>query len=174
MTRPTSAFVVAYCASVLTEPGKGTDPAAPLCRAEVGGVIDIARSFRAHPASLHAVREFVREQAFFADVGPIADDLILAASEAAANCIVHSNTDVIEVRVRADADTVEVEVADRGVFKRRVPAAIDEGGRGIFMMMALMDEVGIRQGSTNDPGTVVTLRKRSGRQLARTSRSASA
>ena len=122
------------------------------------------------------MREFVREQAFFADVGPIADDLILAASEAAANCIMHSNTDVIEVRVRVEAGTAEVEVADRGVFKRRVPATIDEGGRGIFMMMALMDEVGIRQGSPGEPGTVVTLRKRAGerRQLARTSRSASA
>jgi anti-sigma regulatory factor (Ser/Thr protein kinase) len=122
------------------------------------------------------VREFVREQAFFADVGPIAEDLILAASEAAANCIMHSNTDVIEVRVRVEAGMAEVEVADRGVFKRRVPAAIGEGGRGIFMMMALMDEVGIRQGNPGKPGTVVTLRKRAGesRQLARTSRSASA
>jgi anti-sigma regulatory factor (Ser/Thr protein kinase) len=140
----------------------------------VGGVIETARSFRAHPASLHGVREFVREQATLAGVGPIAEDLVLAASEAAANAVMHSNTDVIKVRVRVHTDKAEVEVADRGVFKRRVPAAVDEGGRGIFMMMALMDEVGIRQGSPNEPGTVVTLRKRSDRQLARTSRSASA
>ena len=79
----------------------------------------------------------------------------------------HTNTDDIEVRLRADGPDVEIEVRDRGVFKRRVPMPFAEGGRGIFVMMALMDEVGIREGNSRQPGTVVTLRKRSVGQLAR-------
>jgi len=92
---------------------------------------------------------------------------VLAASEAAANAVMHTDTDDIEVRLRADGPDVEIQVRDRGIFKRRVPMPFAEGGRGIFVMMALMDEVGIREGNLRQPGTVVTLRKRSVGQLAR-------
>ena len=132
-----------------------------------GGIIETARTFRAHPASLHGIREFVREEALDAGLDSILDDLVLAASEAAANAVMHTDTDDIEVRLRADGPDVEIQVRDRGIFKRRVPMPFAEGGRGIFVMMALMDEVGIREGNLRQPGTVVTLRKRSVGQLAR-------
>jgi anti-sigma regulatory factor (Ser/Thr protein kinase) len=119
----------------------------------------IARTFRAHPAALRLVREFVRAQAMDAGLDSEADDLVLAASEAAGNAVRHSNTDRIVVRWRQDEQGVELEVRDRGVFKSRVVLPIAEGGRGIFMMMALVDEVSIREGSRGKPGTVVRLRK---------------
>ena len=121
---------------------------------------EASRTFRAHPASLRLVREFVRSQATEADLDPIADDLVLAASEAAGNAIVHAVGDQVDVRWRQTEDVIEMEVTDRGVFKRRVPVAMAEGGRGIFVMMALMDEVSIQEGQPGRPGTVVRLRKR--------------
>jgi len=46
-------------------------------------------------------------------------------------------------------------VADGGVFRRRVPLPeVDgEGGHGIQPMMAVIDEVTVREGTTARPGT---------------------
>jgi anti-sigma regulatory factor (Ser/Thr protein kinase) len=123
-------------------------------------VAEACRIFRAHPASLRLIRDFVREQAGRSNLEAIADDLVLAASEAAGNAIVHSSGDQVEVEWRKRPGDVEIEVRDRGVFKRRVRLPFAEGGRGIFVMMSLMDEVTIREGRPDRPGTVVRLRKR--------------
>jgi anti-sigma regulatory factor (Ser/Thr protein kinase) len=57
-----------------------------------------------------------------------------------------------------------VEVRDQGSFKRRVRMTQVEGpgGYGIPLMMALTDQVVIREGSPERPGTSVRLVKRRG------------
>jgi hypothetical protein len=56
---------------------------------------------------------------------------------------------------------VEIEVADRGVFLERIPLEDTgaEAGRGIALMMAVIDEVEFRKGTSRRPGTVVRLVK---------------
>ena len=58
-------------------------------------------------------------------------------------------------------ECIEVTITDQGVFVRRVPIPEFErtSGHGIPLMMALMDEVGVKEGSERNPGTTVTLRK---------------
>lgn len=87
---------------------------------------------------------------------------MLAASEAAGNAIVHASGDRVEIRWHRLADSVEIEVRDSGLFKRRPRMPNAEGGRGIQVILALMDDVTIREGRPGRPGTVVRMRKRVG------------
>lgn len=119
-----------------------------------------ARTFRAHPAALRQVRDFIREESVRGGLASVADDLVLAASEAAGNAIVHAEGDRIDVEWKLVDDSVEICVSDRGVFKRHVAVGIDEGGRGMFVMMSCVDEVSIQEGTPKEPGTVIRLRKR--------------
>jgi anti-sigma regulatory factor (Ser/Thr protein kinase) len=122
------------------------------------------RSFPAHPSSLSKIRALLREQVQQHLPARAAEDLILAVSEACANAVLHSGSDRVEVVWRADDQTVEVEVRDRGSFKRRVRMTQVEGpgGYGIPLMMALTDQVVIREGTAEQPGTTVRLVKRRG------------
>ncbi|HJP66665.1 MAG TPA: ATP-binding protein [Actinomycetota bacterium] len=126
---------------------------------EQGGVI--VRSFRGHPSALYKIRTFVRDLATEQGVPePVVDDLVLAVSEASANAMLHTNSPRIEVAFRASTSSVEVQVQDDGVFHRRLPIPeLDGHGRGIPLMMALMDEVAIREGTPARPGTSVRLVK---------------
>jgi len=60
-----------------------------------------------------------------------------------------------------DRDCVEIEIRDEGVFNRRIPMPEFEGtqGHGIPLMIALMDEVLIQEGTKRRGGTLVRLRK---------------
>jgi anti-sigma regulatory factor (Ser/Thr protein kinase) len=121
-----------------------------------------ARAFPSHPSSLHEVRSFVRGRAQGAGLSASdTDALVLAVSEACANAVLHSGSGLIEVTWVEGPERVEVRVADQGVFRRQVPLQEVEGihGHGIQMMMALMDEVTVREGSGARPGTVVRLVK---------------
>ena len=124
----------------------------------------LSRSFRAHPSSLYQIREFIRERASAEPLpSEVADDLLLAVSEACVNAVVHTNSSIVTVTWRPREDCVEVEVRDQGVFDRKVLGpSLDEdeaGGRGILLMTAVMDEVAIQEGTAARPGTVVTLVK---------------
>jgi anti-sigma regulatory factor (Ser/Thr protein kinase) len=122
----------------------------------------VHRAFPSHPSSLHEIRRFLREQADESGLpGDVVNDLVLAASEACANAVLHSESGNVEVTWVDSIDRVEVQVADQGVFRRRVPLqeAEGSGGHGIQMMMALMDEVTVREGTETRPGTVVRLVK---------------
>ena len=120
------------------------------------------RSFRAHPVALHGIRSFVRgeagRQSFPADA---LDDVVLAVSEACANAILHTNSPSVDVVCRFTPDMAEIQVRDEGVFRRQPPLAstLAERGRGIPLMMALMDEVAIKEGTASRPGTLVRLVK---------------
>jgi anti-sigma regulatory factor (Ser/Thr protein kinase) len=122
----------------------------------------VTGSFRAHPSALYEIRKFVRERAVESSCsGPIADDLLVAVSEACANCIVHTSTPKIRVVWRTTDGCVQVVIQDDGVFKRRIrmPEIEGAGGHGIPLMMALVDEFSIREGTPRQPGTSVTLVK---------------
>ena len=123
-----------------------------------------ARVFAAQPTVLSEVRRFIQEKAKSASLpADAAGDLVIAASEAAANSALYSNSAEFEVGWNRVDHRVEVEIADRGVFRRELPLSDgdeDPGrGRGIQLMVALMDEVDVRHGSPHEPGTLVRLVK---------------
>jgi serine/threonine-protein kinase RsbW len=111
----------------------------------------------AEPPATAEVRAVVGEVA--AASGLSDDDrfgLQLAATEALANALRHGAGEAVEVSVEVAEDAIEVEVADRGVF-RPEPSLESEGGRGLPLMVALVDEV---QFARTDEGTRVRMRKR--------------
>lgn len=93
--------------------------------------------------------------------GNVLNDLVLAVSEACANAVLHSGSDKIIVEWAPDRTAVRVVITDEGVFRRRVPMPEydDRPGHGIPLMVALVDEVDIREGTATRPGTVVRLVK---------------
>lgn len=123
----------------------------------------VRRRFPATAESLPEVRAFLRERAAGSGLTEAtADDLLLAVSEACANAVLHSGSDEFEVVWRDGPSAIEVEVRDRGTFRRRVRVASVEGpgGFGIPLMTALADRVEISEGTPADPGTRVRLTKR--------------
>jgi anti-sigma regulatory factor (Ser/Thr protein kinase) len=123
-------------------------------------------SFRAHPSALYEVRQFIRDRAAEAFLsGQVTEDLLLAVSEACANSIVHTTSREIRVSWTVTDGCVQVDVEDDGVFKRRIrmPEIEGGGGHGIALMMALVDEFRIREGTRREPGTSVRLLKCEGR-----------
>jgi anti-sigma regulatory factor (Ser/Thr protein kinase) len=118
----------------------------------------VNRSFRAHPSALSQVREFVREQSTADGLdSSVCDDLLLAVSEAAVNSVIHTNSARVSISWRTQGGAVEIVVQDEGVFDRKVPIPELDGtaGRGIPIMLALVDEMTIREGTPAKPGTVV-------------------
>jgi serine/threonine-protein kinase RsbW len=125
----------------------------------------VNRTFRAHPSALSQVRDFLREQsAALGLTADMSDDLLLAVSEACVNAVIHTNSSRIQISWRVQPDRVEVQVTDEGVFDRKVPLPEVDGtaGRGIPIMLALVDEVTIKHGTPSDPGTVVRFVKNIG------------
>jgi anti-sigma regulatory factor (Ser/Thr protein kinase) len=140
-----------------------TDRASPGSKGPSNVVVSfpVKRSFRAHPAALSQVREFVRAQAGTDHLtNAVTDDLVLAVSEACVNSVIHTNSSRIEIAWRRQDGHVDVLVQDEGVFDRKVPLPEFDGtaGRGIPIMLALVDEVTIREGTPARPGTQVRLR----------------
>jgi len=130
--------------------------------ATLEAVAPVIRSFRAHPSSLYQVRQFIRLQAEAASLNQeTTDDFLLAVSEACVNAVLHSSSRTVRVSWRHAGGCAEVMVQDEGIFHRRLPMPEIEGpsGRGILLMMAVMDEVTIREGNPREPGTQVRLRK---------------
>lgn len=121
------------------------------------------RSFPAQAADLHRIRSYIREEGARANVPePMLGDIVVAVSEACTNSALHSTSAEVKVRWEMVGDRIEVAIEDQGVFTPRIPfPGIDTrgGGRGIAVMMALMDEVTIQEGNDDAPGTVVRLVK---------------
>ena len=118
-------------------------------------------SFRSDPESLHDIREFVRERAE-ASSWPAdrIDELVQAVNEACANSVLHSDSTSVRVTWKARTNSVEVQVQDDGVFGGMEKQARNGGGLGITIMRALVDELDIHRGTTEQPGTVVRLVKK--------------
>ena len=104
------------------------------------------RDFAAEPESARDVRRFVKGQ--LAAV-PAADDVVLAASELAANVIRHAQTE-FTVRLVTD-DVVRLEVSDGSSI---IPAVEDlaESSRGLRMIEAMAETWGVE---LRDSGKVV-------------------
>jgi len=83
-------------------------------------------------------------------------ELKFAATEALTNALKSASEDPIHVRIVPSEETIEIEVRDRGGFNS-VRGLESEGGRGIPLMLALVDEV---EFSSDAAGTRVRMRKR--------------
>ena len=124
--------------------------------------VSTIHSFRAHPTALYEIRQFVRqmaEHASFPDQST--NDLLVAVSEACANSMLHTNSREIKVTWTPAADCVEVKVRDEGIFKKRVRIAevAGDGAHGIPLMTALVDEFTLKEGTEQNPGTMIRLVK---------------
>ena len=110
------------------------------------------QAFPADPRDLYRVRRLIRQEAEQALLpGETIDDLVIAVSEACANAALHSSSSEITLRWDMSQGRIEIRVEDKGVFDKRIPTGLDgsEGGRGIPVMMALMDELSIREGRSS-------------------------
>ena len=92
---------------------------------------------------------------------PARFELKVAATEALTNALKDaSSEDAVEVAITGSEGVVDVEVVDRGRFEPRIreESPVDaEGGRGIPLMLALVDEV---EFASAGDGTRVRMRKR--------------
>ncbi len=121
-----------------------------------------SRRFEADPVVLADVRRFVRGCAEEAGLSErTIDDLLLAATEASANAVLHSGSGRFDVVWTRREDRIEIEVRDHGAFRRRVrvPELEGPGGFGIPLMMSLTDEFELHEGTRDRPGTSVRLVK---------------
>jgi serine/threonine-protein kinase RsbW len=121
------------------------------------------------PEATRKLRAALSRVAESYDLSPeAAFELKLAATEALTNAIKGAADEhSVEVAITGSPEGVDVEVTDRGVFapsQRQEHALDSEGGRGIPLMLALVDEVEFA--SVGD-GTRVRMRKRASHSEAR-------
>jgi anti-sigma regulatory factor (Ser/Thr protein kinase) len=122
--------------------------------------VDAAGLFLRRPSlatELVGIREAVRDALAAAGIGgPVVDDLVLAASEAAGNVVRHAyggEPGPVEVTMQREADTVRLTIRDQGSWKH----SSTKGRRGLEIMQAVTDEATIQKHKT---GTTVTLERR--------------
>jgi serine/threonine-protein kinase RsbW len=84
-------------------------------------------------------------------------ELKLAATEALTNALRGSSGDPVRIRIVPHPEAIEVEVVDRGGVFDPAQGTDREGGRGIPLMLALVDEV---EFASTASGTRVRVRKR--------------
>lgn len=129
-----------------------------------------SRDYDADRAVLAEIREFIRHRAVRDSFGHWADSLVLAVSEACANAIRHSGSRSVRVTWLTRGDRAEVEVRDDGTFRRAISDSEGSHGRGILLMMSIMDQITISCGTDARPGTVVRMVKfKNGRAARRKS-----
>ena len=96
----------------------------------------------------------------------VVDEVVLAVGEALSNAVEHSgpsNFAPVDVEIDLADDELMIEIADHGHWRNRPPRP--DGGRGLGIMRAVMDDVAIDARPT---GTRVHLRKHLPRSCART------
>lgn len=125
-------------------------------------------TLRDGPEATGAVRRAVQEISTRARLAPgDCFDLKLAATEAVTNALKGTaHPHAVEVTLAVEDDTVVIQVFDCGIFSP-LRAALQSGpdaesGRGIAMMIALVDDVEFQR---TDSGTRVFLRKQVARAL---------
>jgi len=111
-----------------------------------------ALTIPADAASCGELRDFVRAGALDAGLSEERTyDLLVAVNEAISNAIEHGSPlgprNKIRVSWTQDSNHFEVRIKDEGVFKRTLAPSGDEEarGRGIFLMLALTDQVSFNE-----------------------------
>lgn len=124
--------------------------------------MELERIYPAEPSRLGEIREFIASCADREGLGELVTDLQLAVCEACTNVAMHGRSPDIVLTWRSLPDGVEINVRDRGVFVPPAarPGQADIGQRGMQIMIGTMDEVTIRGGTPERPGTLVRLVKR--------------
>lgn len=121
----------------------------------LGAVLEV--ELVGEPAALAAFRQGLRR--WLHEAGAEADevqDMVMAVNEACQNAIEHAYglaPEPFDVRLTCDDGEVAVTVRDRGGWRE---GRSDDRGRGLPLMRALMDSVGIEQRPT---GSTVVLRR---------------
>ncbi|HEX2030296.1 MAG TPA: ATP-binding protein [Actinomycetota bacterium] len=116
-------------------------------------------SFASEPGAVPEIRRRTQEIAERAGLGPNArDDLLVAVSEAATNAVLHSRSPRLEVEWKRSRDRIIVSVRDEGTFEE--PAEAKQRGWGLHLIGATTDDVVLRPGTAQRPGTEVRLVKR--------------
>ena len=111
------------------------------------------------------VREFLRSLRIDAATS---DDILLATNEAAANAVAHGQSTrgngLVRLRCSTDGACVVVAIADEGigfdpasVNMSELPSWTSPGGRGLYLVQELMDQVDIVPSPT---GTVIEMKRR--------------
>jgi serine/threonine-protein kinase RsbW len=127
---------------------------------EISLSLNLPRDEESIPVARHIVRKAL------AEVGVQNDctfDVELALSEACTNVLLHAGPgEAYEVRLRIDERSCELRVVDvgRGFETDGAPvqrSGVEEGGRGLGLMIALVDKV--QFASRPEAGTVVSLEK---------------
>jgi serine/threonine-protein kinase RsbW len=127
---------------------------------EISLSLNLPRDEETIPVARHIVRKAL------AEVGVEHDctfDVELALSEACTNVLLHAGPgEAYEVRLQIDERSCELRVVDvgRGFDVAGAPAqrgGVEEGGRGLGLMVALVDKV--QFASKPEAGTVVSLQK---------------
>lgn len=119
------------------------------------------RAFAAERAELAEIRRFVAAEAGRHTFEMAVDDLQVAVTEACANSILHSGGTTIQVSIVRVGSCLEITVEDDGLYQRDIPVPeLDgTGHRGLHLMAAMVDDLALRRGTRDRPGTVVRLVK---------------
>ncbi|MGC4773400.1 ATP-binding protein [Micromonospora sp. DT44] len=124
----------------------------------LGDRLDTHWTYPSAPTSAAAMRQDVRRALDDLDVdGDVAEDLLLAASEAMNNAVEHAqrpSRPEVRVRLQVGDTLVRISVRDFGTWRDRRPAM--DRGRGALLMNAYGD---VRLVSTGE-GTTVTIERR--------------
>lgn len=120
------------------------------------------------PACVPQLRRHVRDFLIGLRVDPSTTyDILLATDEAAANAVAHGQSPggngIIRLRVSTDGPCVIVAISDEGsgfdpedVDTHRPPSLSSQGGRGLFLVKELMDDVQI---DASESGTLIEMKR---------------
>lgn len=120
------------------------------------------------PACVPQLRKHVREFLQTLRIDPSTTyDILLATDEAAANAVAHGQSPggngTVRLRCSTDGACVVVAISDEGrgfdpssVRMRQLPNWTAQGGRGLFLVGELMDEVRI---AASSEGTLIEMKR---------------
>jgi anti-sigma regulatory factor (Ser/Thr protein kinase) len=125
--------------------------------------LPVVQAFRADGSALSEIRRWIEARTGEFDLGPtVSDDLAVAVTEACRDLLAHERSTFLYVSWWAHAGVVEIRVRDEGVLEQP-PVIIDgdDGDAGLRFpyILAFVDEIDLRPGTRENPGTMIRLVK---------------